>query len=231
MSEVDLVTVARQVGAGGSELAHAVGARLGWPVLEHQVVRAAAARLGLGHDGLNPIDEYALNALERVGSLFYAGLPELAPMGDARAVEPDELARAEHAVLRAAVASPPLVVVGHGAPCLFQSRPGSLHVRLFAPFAVRVRRVAAREGLTLEAASVSLKRRDRDRERYFRHHFGCDPHDPMLYALQINTGFVSIAEATESVLRLVDETRRAWPVGERSPRAAPDVAAVTGARR
>ncbi len=212
MGRFDLITVARQVGAGGSELAQSLGSHLGWPVLEHEVVRAAATVLGVTQDALEPMDEYALSALERFGSSFYAGLPELAPSsGAAYHVDPDRLARAEHAVLRAAAGSPPVILVGHGAQCLFRARPSALHVRVVAPLDARARRVASRASMPFEAARSEVKRRDRDRDRYLRHHFACDTHDAMLYAVQINTSVVSTEDAVAMLAALVTSPRAPSP--------------------
>jgi len=42
---LQLITLSREYGAGGSELGVLLGQMLGWPVVDHELVRQLAARL------------------------------------------------------------------------------------------------------------------------------------------------------------------------------------------
>jgi hypothetical protein len=42
---IQLITISREYGAGGSELGVFLGKELGWPVLDHELVQQLAARL------------------------------------------------------------------------------------------------------------------------------------------------------------------------------------------
>jgi cytidylate kinase len=66
-----------------------------------------------------------------------------------------------------------------------------------------VRRVAERMGLPLPEAEGQTRRTDAQRRRYIRHHFGCEPTDPDLYDLQINTGSIGLEEAADLIYRVV----------------------------
>ncbi|HEY1696686.1 MAG TPA: cytidylate kinase-like family protein [Polyangiaceae bacterium] len=196
---VDLIVVSRQFGAGGGEVAAALGRSLGWKVLDREILSAAAERLHAEEASMEPIDEYASGLIERVAATFSLSAPEgvILPTDD---VDADALAKAVHDVVRTAADAPPVVVVGHGAQCLLKLRPRTLAVRVFAPFEARVERVARRENSSREAARSEVARRDKQRERYLRHHFGCDPAEPTLYAVQVNTACVSIDGCVECIL-------------------------------
>ncbi|HEY6462627.1 MAG TPA: cytidylate kinase-like family protein, partial [Polyangiaceae bacterium] len=198
-TEVDLIVVGRQFGAGGGEVAAALGRSLGWKVLDRDILRVAAERLHAEEASVEPIDEYASGLIERLAAAFSLSTPEgvVLPTDD---VDADGLARAGHHVVRRAGDAPPVVVVGHGAQCLFKARPRTLAVRVFAPFEARVDRVARRECTSQDAARSEVARRDKQRERYLRHHFGCDPADPALYAVQVNTASLSIDGCIECIL-------------------------------
>lgn len=196
---IDLIVVGRQFGAGGSEVAAALGAALGWRVLDRDILRSAAERLHAEEGRVEPIDEYAAGAMERLAASFSLSTPEgvVLPTDD---VDADALAKAVHHVVLGAAEAPPLVVVGHGAQCLLRQRPGTLHVRVVAPFEARAERVARRAGTPVEVARAEVTRRDKQRERYLRHHFGCDPGDPLLYALQVNTARLTVEQCVATVL-------------------------------
>ncbi len=202
MPSIDLITVARQFGAGGSDIAAAVGKALDWRVLDREILHGAATLLNARERDVARVDEYALNALERIAASFTLATPETLP--DATYdIDAETVATAVHTVIRAAAATTPLVVVGHGAQCMFGARAGTLHVRVVAPAEARARRVAERESITLDAARDEVSRRDKQRERYLRHHFGCDPGDASLYSLQVSTSRLSASQCVAVILAAV----------------------------
>jgi cytidylate kinase len=202
MSKVDLITIARQFGAGGSDLAQALSASLGWPVLDREIIHAAAERLHADESRAESVDEYVMGALQKLAKGFAMGVPEYA-VDPAYEVDPDDVARATHQVIASAAKAVPLIVVGHGVQCLFTSRPNTLHVRVVAPAAQRATCVAERLGLELAAATAEVHARDTQRARYLRHHFGCDNNDPMLYDLQINTAHLAVGDVAAAITSLI----------------------------
>lgn len=205
MQQVDVITIARQFGAGGSELAQALGKRLGWRVLEREIIHAAASELDSDEEHTEHLDEYVTSTLAQIGRDFVFGIPEMF-IEPTYEVDPDELARATHRfVVAAAERSAPLVIVGHGAQCLLAQRPHTLHVRVTAPPAYRASCVAKRMKLDLETAKAEVQKRDEQRARYLRHHFDVDNNDPNLYAVQFNTACVCVADVTEAIARLVHQ--------------------------
>jgi cytidylate kinase len=202
MSKLAVVTIARQFGAGGSDLALALSASLGWPVLDREIIHGAAAQLHADEARAASVDEYVASALQKLAQGFALGVPEYA-IEPAYEVDPEELARATHQVILAAAKSVPLIVVGHGVQCLLASRPDTLHVRVVAPASKRAASVAERLKLELSAATTEVHERDTQRARYLRHHFGADNNDPMLYDVQFNTAHLSVAELASTITQLV----------------------------
>lgn len=203
MSNFDLVTIARQFGAGGSELAAALGKTLGWSVLDRDIIHTAAEMLDADHDQAKGVDEYVAGALQRFMNSFAFGTPDFA-LEPAYEVDADALARATHEVARRASKSVPIIIVGHGVQCLFAGRPHTLHVRVVAPVDLRAARIAERQRMTREAALEEVQRRDRERARYLKHHFEADNNEPTLYSVQFNTAQLSVPRICEAIARLVE---------------------------
>ena len=65
-SLIDVVTVSREYGAGGSELAHALGERLGWRVFDREIIGLVAERLRLDRGTVESLDEQTPSFLSRV---------------------------------------------------------------------------------------------------------------------------------------------------------------------
>src|SRR4051812_38463635 len=157
---IRLITISREYGAGGSELGVLLGEKLGWPVLDHELVRQLAARLSCEEGEVRALDEHAPSFLERLAAVAVVTAPESRVHSTPWATDPDCVAAAAREVLLEAAQNTPLIVVGHGGNCLFRNRPDVLRVRVTAPFEVRVQRVARRTGSSPQQAAADVRRRD-----------------------------------------------------------------------
>jgi len=204
-TSIRLITVSREFGAGGSDLAHELGARLKWPVLDHDIVHRVAERLRLDDGTVEPFDEHPPSVLARIATVLIVPLPGMYSFPTAAEVPThDAIADATRRVIEDAAKSLPLIVVGHGAQCIFQDRIDTLSVRLVAPLSVRLSRVAARKKISHPLAAELVRRADEDRQAYIQRYFRRDWRDELLYDIQINTGGVDIREAATTVARLVE---------------------------
>lgn len=201
---VDLITISREFGAGGGELAHALGARLGWRVLDADVVRRVAERLALSPESVEARDEHAPPLLSRIAAALLVMPPEAGvTVEQDRLLDVDAVPSAAREVIEEAARTPPLIVVGHGSQCMFHDRPGTFHVRVIAPVESRAARVHGRLGLSLDAAADKARRMDGARGEYVRRYFHRDWRDGLLYDIQVNTGRVSIDRAASSIAMAV----------------------------
>ena len=183
---IQIVTLSREYGAGGSQLGLLLGSALGWPVLDRDLA------------------ERAPRFLERIAAAFTV-VPSDAPVLPelSRSPNPDTLVEATRAILLEAVRTPPLIVIGHGANCLLCDRRDVLRIRVTAPYPVRVRRVARRTGQSVDEAGADVRQRDADRRQYLERYYKKDTNDPYLYDLQINTATITLEVAAQMVVRLI----------------------------
>jgi hypothetical protein len=200
---IQLITISREYGAGGSELGVFLGKELGWPVLDHELVQQLAARLRCEEGEIVAMDEHVPSFLERLAAVAVVTAPESRVHSSPWATDPDCIAAAAREVLLEAVRTLPLIVVGHGGNCLFRSRPDVLRVRVTAPFDVRVRRVAQRTGVATAQAAADVRRKDADRQQYLQRYYHSSLNDPCEYDLQINTGAVPLDGAARMVVALL----------------------------
>ena len=200
---VQLITISREYGAGGSELGVLLGNSLGWPVLDHELVGQLAARLRCDERDVVAMDEHAPSFLERLASVAVVTAPESRAHSGPWKTDPDCVAAAAREVLLEAARNLPVIVVGHGGNCLFRDRPDVLRVRVAAPFDVRVGRVARRCTVTGHQAAADIRRRDADRNQYLQRYYQSDVHDPCEYDLQINTGSVPLETAARLIVSLL----------------------------
>jgi len=201
---IQIITLSREYGAGGSQLGLLLGSALAWPVLDRDLAERLAKRLRCKSADVEEHHERAPRFLERIAAAFTV-VPSDAPILPelSRAPDPDTLFEATRAVLLEAVRTPPLIVIGHGANCLLSDRRDVLRVRVAAPYPVRVRRVARRTGQSVDEAGADVRQRDADRRQYLERYYQKEVNDPCLYDLQINTATITLDVAAQMVVRLV----------------------------
>jgi CMP/dCMP kinase len=200
---IELITVSRQFGAGGSELARKLGERLNWHVLDDEVACRCAERLHLETSTVERLREHSPTLLARLSSALLVAPPEAPGIDTTHLLRIDAIAEAAFESITEAAKSLPLVVVGFGTQCIFADRPDALHLRLVAPMPVRVERLRERFGWDAANAAARARRMDEDRRRYVQRYFHRDVNDPLLYDVQINTGRTTLDEATSMIAQLV----------------------------
>lgn len=81
-----------------------------------------------------------------------------------------------------------VILLGSGAAIVTSLLPHVLHVRLVAPFSLRVQNCAEAYRITPEQAALAVQEADEARHRYVQTYFGVNVADPSHYDLVINTG-------------------------------------------
>jgi cytidylate kinase len=184
---MNALTVTREYGAGGYEVAHGLAEALGWELLDRELLHQAAAVEHLPDAELERLDEKAISLADRFRlhpphQHYLHGLREAA---------------------RQATARGNVVLVGRGTGRLLADMPDVFHLRLMAPREWRARRMAQREGWTPEHALARCTQEDRTRDRFTRYFFGEAPFQPAQYHAVFNTGWVPLADVVSSVAALL----------------------------
>jgi len=96
------------------------------------------------------------------------------------------------------------VLVGRGAQFIL-SPEWTLRIRCTAPLAVRIARIAERDGISRAEARTRVLREDVDRDAFYGQHFSLDARDPAYYDVVFNTGSLS----EEACAHLAGEAFRA----------------------
>lgn len=204
---VDIVTVSREYGAGGSEFAALLGARLGWYVFDQDLIGRVAERLHLKAGIVQQRDEQPPGWFARIAATLLVAPPESPMVLETSGIlTPDSIAQAAHAAIVEAAQTPPVVIVGHGAQYIFRDRPGTLQIRLTGTVESRVPRIIARDGGTEPEAAAHARRMDGQRQAYVQRYYHHNWADHLLFDAQFNTGRMTM-EAVVSTVALMIKTR------------------------
>jgi cytidylate kinase len=231
------VTISREYGSGGGEIAARLARRLGWQLIDHSVIEQAARELEVyeteveKHDEeyienlpsglLGRIQQFPTPAFTPSGGI----LPFASPSSSAEALAYQETIR--HIITTAATTGH-AVIVGRGGQVLLSDKRDVLHVRVVAPLEQRVAYVVQREGLDTEAARRRVQAKDRARTRYMQTQFHCQHEDPRLYDLVINTAVLPLDYAVDLICLALEgkASRLSVPVEQVGP--ATDLAPYPG---
>ena len=202
-----VVTVSASFGAGGDQIARAVAAELGLPFIDRAIPGRIARELGLQATAHIEPDGHADSAVVRslidlIGVSF-----GISGIQDGPADGEREFKETTDAVLQTVAADTGGVILGRAGAVVLADRPNALHVRLDGPAAARAERVRA-SGLAEDSAWEQMRRTDHARTAYVRHLYGCDPTDPKLYHLVLDSTALSldscVAVITDAARGLAD---------------------------
>ncbi len=195
-----IVSIARELGAGGRTIGEAVASTLGGALLdERSVIAELSERHGLPADYIAARIERAPNAGERLIADLAAASAMLAVAPTWQT--PDELVvDAVRQIVLEHAARGHVVVIGHGGVSLLGWRPDGIVVlpmllRAGRPW--RIDQLARRYGIDREEARRRIDRTDEARVRFQRHYFDCDLYDCRQYDLVLNTESLGLERATE----------------------------------
>lgn len=200
-----IVTISRQIGAGGGEVARRVASALGYRVVDNEFVDAVAQRSGLPAAEVAEQEERAPGFLERLIRALTRAAPEIFSPAPDKLPEPEEkrLVEITEKVVAEEAAGGRVVLVGRAASAVLSGEHEALHVKLVAPVPVRIKAIQERFGIDAEEAAHRLRETDANRGRYHSFHYHRDWNDASNYHMVLNTGELGVEGAAEVIVDCV----------------------------
>lgn len=205
-----IITISRQYGAGGSEVARRVAGALGWRVVDNEFIDRVASRTGLSAEEVARREERAPGFVERLTRALSRSAPESFPAAADKVPEPEEatLVQVTETVVAEIAAEGRVVMVGRAGPAVLRGKHDALHVKLVAPIELRIRVAIERLGVDPKNAERVVADTDANRARYLRQYYGLDWSDATNYHMVLNTGSLAVLGAAEVI---VARARSQWP--------------------
>ena len=185
----EYITISREAGAGGGEIARRVGRALGWEVLDKELVERVAESSHCPRSVLELVDETQPNwAYDVLGAWLD---PQIIP----HVKYVVHLSR----VILAAARRGNVVLVGRGASLLLPRSQG-LAVRIIASEKYRLHQIVAGHGLAEAEARRYMAEVDRGRRDFVIRFFHHDITDPHLFDLVIQADRLGAQGAAEAIV-------------------------------
>jgi len=199
--EMRAITISRQYGSGGGEVATRLAQRLRWKLIDHELVAQVAHKLGITPEEAEIHDEHVEGFISRALNALQIAMPVMPVPPSATGYDEQIYHETLRQVVETAALEGQVIIVGRTGQAILANRRDVLHVRVIAPLQKRIVYVARREGLDEEQARARIQLKDRDRVRYLQAQYGRDVNDPLLYDLMINTGVLDLESTVDLVLQ------------------------------
>ncbi len=203
---IKIITVEREYGCGGGEIANLLATQLGWKLWD-QLLTEEIARLANCPKAVVEVREERKDPLYyRLFKSFLRGSYE----GSLNAhklnlVDSETILKLTERVVQHAAKSGDSVIVGRGAQHFLRNRPDALRVFLYAPRENKVRRLLARGKSEAEALQL-VDTVDRERMDFIQKYFKVEWPDRAIYHGMINTaiGDQAVVHLILDLMKTVD---------------------------
>jgi cytidylate kinase len=187
MQTINIVTIEREYGSGGGEIAQLLAKQLGWKLWDQRLTEEIA-RLGNCPKAVVERREERTDPLYyRLFKSFLRGSYE----GSINAhklnvVDSESILKITERVVQHAAKTGDSVIVGRGSQQFLRNREATFRVFLYAPREDKVRRLLGR-GKTEEEAEQLVDTVDRERAAFIQKYFRVEWPDRAIYHTMINT--------------------------------------------
>jgi hypothetical protein len=185
---VHAITIEREFGCGGSEIASLVASRVGWSLWDERLTQEIARLTESTPEAVerrewrtDPLVYRLFQDFLRGG--FEGGLP---PTSRLHLLDARRIGAVSETAVKTAFSGGPSVIVGRGSQYFLRNRKDVFHVFLYAPRDHKIRRLIDR-GATQDNAIEQIDTTDKARAAFVRQYLGLNWPDPHLYDAMFNT--------------------------------------------
>ncbi len=183
-----VITISREFGARGAAVARILEKRLGFKVWDKEILEVISEKLGSDVDYMKSLDEKTQNAVE--DTIF--GFLNRKSTNLNYSIY---LVRALQAIQKYGNA----IIVGRGGNFVCRNKK-TFNVRLVAPLALRVDRIADIQDISKEEARVVIKTKDEERARFTQHNFNKSIDSAIEYDMIVNSGSMSLDDVADLII-------------------------------
>jgi cytidylate kinase len=203
---IRIVTVEREYGCGGGEIAERLAKLLGWRLWDHQLTEEIARLANCSKAVVEQREERTDPLYYRLFKSFLRGSYE----GSINAhklnlVDSENIMKMTERVVQHAASKGNCVIVGRGSQLFLSSRADTFRVFLYAPTEDKVRRLLSR-GKSEREAQELVDTVDRERAGFIEKYFHVEWPDRPVYHVMINTasGDETVVQSILSFMKAFD---------------------------
>ena len=205
-----VITLSRQLESRGDEVARLLCEKLGYQYFDKKAMTQTGYDMGLSAGIVQSATDYQPHTKKLLERWFSNYADPLTGDASSWTFGARDDARQDLTIanlmdiINAGYKKGNVVIVGRGGMAALQNKPDVLHVRIQAPLALRIKRLAEHENLTQEVAQQKIRERDLSDVDWIKRYFGLESHDPQLFDLVINSAKIEPAAAVDLIVKALD---------------------------
>lgn len=204
-----VITISKEYASQSEEFAKKLADRLGYDVLDRQIVAEAAKELRISPSEaqsfhkekesklLRLIDRYTSSVVQKVVDRFYGRLDD----------------KSYHDVtvklVQKVAAEDNVIILGWGAQCVLADHPKAIHLRLVKNLEDRIRWLRENMDMDERSARDLIEREERESAAYVEHYFNRAWDDAHLYHAVLNLSRLHLDDAVDWVAQWIQKTTTA----------------------
>lgn len=195
-----IITINRECGSGGREIARQIGEILGLKVYDKAIIEAICEKFNLDEEEILRIKSKKINLWDDLCQFYRQfGATAGSYQPESKNITSRELYAAESQLMRNLASQESCIIVGRAGFHVFKDDPDALHLFIIADRDVRIKKVAERYGFDENAAAKYIDETDNARENFTKYFTGVSRYDARNYDFVINVSQFT-PEAVAAVL-------------------------------
>ena len=209
MDDKCLITIGRQIGSGGLQVAKLVAAELGIDVYDKNLLMLTAKESGLAPEVFDASDEKpgALGRFARLLGIRGSVYSESQMYSERSVISEDELFSLQSGMIREIAAKGSGVFVGRAADYVLREDPHMMSVFITADLEDRIARVAERRGVSDVEAERFIAEAERKRSSYYNYYTFKKWGDSASYDICLNSSLLGVEATAELIVEIYRKCR------------------------
>ena len=209
MSQNTIITIGREFGSGGRELARRLSEELGFAYYDQEILKEIAQRTQLSESYVraivekSPITSYPIHV---VGSFH----PAVSPVMD----QTNKVCQEQTAIIKELAEKSNCIIVGRCADYILRDY-NILRIFVYSGMKEKIARCRAKSGdaesLSDKELEKQIKNIDKNRKKYYDFYTGQEWGDKRNYDIMLNTSNISIKLAAHEIAVMVKEFNKIKP--------------------
>jgi len=181
------LTISREYGSGGGEIADIIAKELGWRLVDKDLISEISRTEKVSPSEVAAFDEKVDPWIHRITRTVWGlGADGISVVAPVEMFDAEKAASLAKRIVTEAYNMGNCVIVGRGSQCILRNKPDAFHAFVYARWEDRVRKIQLRVKPGTDVPAL-LRATDAQREEYIRVHYKEKWMNPYLYDIMIDS--------------------------------------------
>ncbi|MEJ2429666.1 MAG: cytidylate kinase-like family protein [Deltaproteobacteria bacterium] len=196
-----VITISKESGTDSEQVASLLAKKLGWEYIGKELVARLAKELRISKGDVETFLSDAHSRLLRFVDRYTCTIVQKVVDREHGCLDDKNYFEAVKKLMEDVYQAGNAIILGWGAQCFLQGKPGVLNVRLRKDEEEKIKTIMSRYKLGRRAAEHHIAREEGDSKSWIKHYFKEDWNDARLYDLIVDMGKTSVEKAVEMIIK------------------------------